>query len=299
MGTSESIVTMPPWRGWVPLVVLTIGVVALTPHQWPRWVMMWLMMFAVFAGLKWLSWRRTFVSGVSWRQHAAYLFAWPGLDAEAFLSRQQLPTTEQPSSWEWLSAGSKFLAGIGLFWGAKHLVPCGQEILLGWLGMIGVVLMFHFGSFHELSCAWRMAGVRAEPLMNHPFAAVRVSEFWGKRWNTAYRDVTYRFLFRPLSGRLGPRWAILVGFAFSALVHELVISMPAAAGYGGPTAFFMIQAAALFAERSRLGRAIGLGSGWIGWAFTMLMLALPAYWLFHPPFVLYVVVPFMRILDAA
>jgi len=70
--------------------------------------------------------------------------------------------------------------------------------------------------------------------------------------------------------------------------------VPAGAGFGGPTAFFLLQAAALLAERSRLGQAIGLGAGWRGWLFTATVVALPAYALFHPPFVENVVVPFMN-----
>jgi D-alanyl-lipoteichoic acid acyltransferase DltB (MBOAT superfamily) len=167
-------------------------------------------------------------------------------------------------------------------------------MLLGWLGMTGLILMLHFGTFHLLSCAWRAAGVDARPLMLHPSGSESVSEFWGRRWNTAFRDLTHRFLFRPLSGRLGPRRAILAGFLASGLVHDLVISLPAGGGYGWPTLYFVIQGAALVLERSRAGRAMGLGSGIRGRLFALLTAALPAWGLFHPPFVRNVVVPFMR-----
>lgn len=162
-----------------------------------------------------------------------------------------------------------------------------------------MILILHFGSFQLLSCAWRAVGVDARPLMTHPLASTSVSEFWGRRWNAAFRDLTYRFVFRPLTGLLGPRWAIAVGFAFSGLVHDLVISVPAAGGYGGLSVFFLIQAAALLTERSRPGRRLGLGHGWRGWSFTMLALALPAPLLFHPPFLHQVVVPLMKALGAA
>ena len=74
--------------------------------------------------------------------------------------------------------------------------------------------------------------------------------------------------------------------------------MPAGGGYGGPTLFFLIQGAALLGERSRLGQRLGLGRGWRGWLFTVLILELPVYWLFHPPFVRHVLVPFMHVLGA-
>jgi len=77
-----------------------------------------------------------------------------------------------------------------------------------------------------------------------------------------------------------------------------VISVPAGGGYGGPTLFFGIQAAGMFVERSRIGRAAGLSNGWRGWLFAMFTLVLPAYGLFHPPFVRTIILPFMRALQA-
>jgi hypothetical protein len=134
--------------------------------------------------------------------------------------------------------------------------------------------------------------------MNWPVQAACVSEFWGRRWNTAFRDLTHRFLFRPLAARLGPRAGVAIGFLFSGLVHDLVISAPAGGGYGWPTLYFVLQGLGLLAERSKFGKALGLGSGWRGWAFTAVVIVGPAYGLFHPPFVLGVVLPFLDALGA-
>jgi len=220
------------------------------------------------------------------------------MDATAFLQSGPTPA-DRPAAREWAAAAVKLLAGVAFFWGAGQVVPEDQSILLGWLGMVGVVLVLHFGLFQLLSCAWRSAGVQARPLMNRPLAAVRVGEFWGRRWNTAFRDLTHRFLFRPLTGQLGPRWGVVAGFVVSGLAHELIVSVPAGGGYGGPTLYFGIQAAALVGERSRLGQSRGLGRGWRGWLFTTLALVLPVGALFHSPFVYNVVVPFMRAFGAA
>ena len=130
--------------------------------------------------------------------------------------------------------------------------------LAGWMGMAGVVLTLHFGLFHLLSCAWRRAGVEARPLMNAPVVSESLGEFWGRRWNTAFRDLTHRFLLRPMTRRLGVRGGIAAGFVCSGLVHELVISVPAGGGYGDPTLFFAIQGIGILVERGRLGRSAGL-----------------------------------------
>jgi hypothetical protein len=280
------------WTGWPPLVALPAAVLLATPAGWPRWAFMWLLAFAIYCGCKWLTWRRTPTPGAPWWRHAGYLLAWPGLDARAFLDPASFSPRQRPVAREWLAAAAKTALGVALFFGVARLFA-EWPLAAGWVGMAGVVLALHFGSFHLLSCFWRSLGVDAKPLMNRPLAAAGVSEFWGRRWNTAFRDLAHRFLFRPLTARLGPRWGLLSGFAFSGWVHDLVISVPAGGGYGGPTAFFLAQAGAAALERSRAGRRVGLGAGWRGRLFTATALLLPAPILFHPPFVRAVVLPFL------
>jgi hypothetical protein len=278
--------------------VLPAAVALIVPPAWPRWALMWALAFAIYAGCKWLTWRRTPVQGVAVWRHAGYLLGWPGLDAAAFLDPRRGPPPPRPSVTEWLFAGSKLALGVALLFGVVRLIPLRHPYLVGWVGMIGLAMVLHFGSFHLLSCAWRRAGVEARPLMNWPLTSSGVSEFWGRRWNTAFRDLTHRFLFRPLSTRLGARWAVGAGFFFSGVVHDVVISVPAGGGYGGPTLFFAVQGVAIFGERSRPGRRTGLGQGWRGWLFTMAVLLAPLYGLFHPPFVREIVVPFLGALGA-
>ncbi len=251
---------------------------------------MWVSATAIFAGCKWLTWRRTPAPAAPAWRHAAYLFAWPGLDAAAFLKDSP---ERRPTRGEWAAAAGKSALGVSLLVVVCPLVPADAPLVRGWVGMAGVVFALHFGAFHLLSCAWRAAGVEARPLMDRPAAAAGLAEFWGRRWNTAFRDLTHRFLFRPLGRAVGPRWGLAAGFLFSGLVHDLVISVPAGGGYGRPTAYFALQGVGLLVERSRPGRRLGLGRGWAGWAFAAVALVGPVALLFHPPFVLGVVVPFV------
>lgn len=267
----------------------------MTVEGWPRWAVMWTLAAAIYAGCKWLTWQRTPVPGVPFWRHAGYLLAWPGLDAATFLGST---AASSPTASEWWFALAKLAVGAGLLAVGVRLVPFEWTYVAGWIGMIGIVMVLHFGIFDLLSCGWRRLGVDARPLMNWPIASTSLGEFWGRRWNMAFRDLTHRFLFRPLVPVLGAPAAILVGFLFSGLVHDLVISVPAGGGYGGPTLFFGLQGAAMLFERSALGRQIGLGHGWIGWMFTMLTLVVPVWALFHPPFVKMVIVPFLRFFGA-
>jgi hypothetical protein len=287
---------VPPWRGWGPPIILPAAVLLFTPNSWPRWQFMWLLVIGIYAGFKWLTWRRTPAPGARWWYHAGYLAGWPGLDAAAFLQPTPSDQPRQPKLGEWLFALSKFLLGVALFLGAC-LLPEDREILKGWLGTAGVVFVLHFGIFHLLSCFWRRVGRPARPLMDWPLFSTTVSEFWGRRWNRAFRDLSHRFLFRPLQPRLGAGWALVVVFVFSGLIHDLVISVPAQGGYGRPTLFFTLQAFAFRLERSRVGRRLGLGEGWRGWLFTATVLVAPAGLLFHPPFIRNVMVPFVTALE--
>jgi len=183
------------------------------------------------------------------------------------------------------------------FGGARFLAPV-TLYGAGWIGMVALVLMLHFGMFQLLSCRWRAADVEARPLMNQPLRSVSLAEFWGRRWNTAFRDLTHRFLFRPLTRAMGVKAGIAGGFLFSGLVHDLVISVTAGGGYGGPTLFFAAQGVGILVERSGPGRTFGLARGRRGRVFVLLLVVLPAPVLFHPPFVRHVVVPFMRALGA-
>lgn len=298
MGTTHTPERVSAIRGWLPLLVGPPLVALLTPTDEPRWLFMWALAFTLYAGCKWLTWRRTPAPAAPTWRHAAYLLAWPGLDAPAFLRGPPLAVSRQPAPREWAFAAAKLLLGAGVLWGLVRFVPTPWPYLRGWAGMVGIALLLHFGLFHLLSCLWRSLGIEARPLMNAPLLATSVSDFWSKRWNTAFRDLTHRFLFRPLTARFGPRGAIVAGFLFSGVIHDLVISLPAGGGYGGPTLFFAIQAAALLAERSRIGQVFGLGRGVRGWLFTMMVLLGPAWLLFHPPFVERVVVPFLRALSA-
>ena len=255
------------------------------------WKVMWGLAVLIFFACKWLTWHDA-GAPLSWRGFG-YLLAWPGLDARTFMDPGQV--ADRPSWREWAFAASKSCLGLLIFYGLARTIPIDLPYLVGWVGMIGIVLALHFGLFHLLSCGWRAGGVVAEPLMNWPIAATGLGDFWGRRWNTAFRNLTHRFLFRPLLKRMGSRnvaVAILTSFLFSGLVHDAVISAPAGGGYGGPTLFFVLQGTGLLLE-SRLRRK-GLVSGWGVRLYAAAFLVPPAVILFHGPFVRNVIVPFMR-----
>jgi alginate O-acetyltransferase complex protein AlgI len=96
---------------------------------------------------------------------------------------------------------------------------------------------------------------------------------------------------------VGPRAALLITFLISGLIHDLLISVPAGAGYGLPTAYFLLQAVGLLFERTRLGRR-WLGRPLMARCFAIAVVSLPAPLLFHTPFVKRVFLPFMVAIGA-
>jgi hypothetical protein len=203
---------------------------------------------------------------------------------------------------------AKIFLGAFLLFGAARLAP--QPPLAGWIGMIGLILMLHFGLFDLASIGWRVAGVEVDPIMDAPLRSTSLGEFWGRRWNGAFNRLALDFVFRPLARQRGGRrsrdaatrsrrsstlhfpvaYATLAAFLVSGLIHELVISLPANDGYGLPTAYFLLQGSGILLQHSR--------PNFRGRFSTILIAAGPVFFLFHPPFVRQVILPFMQAIHA-
>jgi D-alanyl-lipoteichoic acid acyltransferase DltB (MBOAT superfamily) len=263
----------------------------------PGWGIMWVLAVVLFVSCKWLTWWQSRGYAAPTTRSLAYLFAWPGLDAKTFLRESQNPHFS--SARDWSIALLKTLFGAALLWTLAPMVPDAHRLVKGWIGMIGLILLLHFGFFHLLSLFWQSVGIEARPVMNSPTKATSLSEFWGRRWNSAFNCFVHDKVFRPLYRPLGAAGATMCVFLVSGLIHDLIISVPAGAGYGLPTLYFLVQGAGLLFERSRVGGKLGLRHGLRGWAFVLLVTATPTFWLFHPAFVTRVILPFMQAIRAS
>jgi hypothetical protein len=294
--TDEMAAFRPQAWGWLPISVLPLTAVACR-NLLPPWQFMWILSFALYLSLKWLTWwgARSRIAHPAWRS-AAYLLAWPGMDADAFLDARLCVPQPEPSTW--IRAMLETILGATLLWFVARYIPQGQSLLRGWVGMLGLILLLHFGTFQIVALLWQSLGVRAEPIMSAPLRSSSLGEFWGKRWNLGFRQLAHQLIFHPLYRNVGPGSAGFLVFVVSGLIHDLVISLPARGGYGLPTLYFVLQAAGVTVERSRFGKRLGLGQGVRGWCFMVVFLAVPVFGLFHPWFVLRVILPFMRAIHA-
>lgn len=262
------------------------------------WAEMWLIAGALFFLFKWLTWsdRAPRYSCVGKRRKWAYFFGWVGMDADEFL--RPSCSVKQAHFGEWALALGNTLLGAVVLWGLIRRLPEDQPIEIGGLGFAGLVLFLHFGLFHLLALVWRQNGIAVEPIMRAPLLAISLADFWGQRWNRAYRRVSFDYFFRPAVTRFGLTAGTLVAFLASGLIHELVISVPARAGYGRPTMYFGIQGLGILFERTAICRWLTLRFAGCGWFYTLGFLLCPIGLLFHDSFLTRVIGPFLVVIGA-
>ena len=249
--------------------------------------------FWIFFAVKFQSLRtlrnRTAKRATVWTAMQWYLLT-PTLDANQFF-HISLPVSDHPTAREWAFAIVKTLAGAVLFFIVAGEFVGNNVMTGGWIAMIGIVLMLHFGVLELIVLWWRFRGRDVRPLMQQPLQASSLSDFWGRRWNTGFRDFAHEQIFRPLCRRWNARIATLGSFIFSGLIHELAISVPAGGGYGLPFTYFVIQWLGVTLERVASQRGWPVRSGIFGWLFAAGFLLAPAGFLFHAAFVQNVIVP--------
>lgn len=281
--------------GCLPLLLSTVILATLQKLLQP-WAFMWTLAISIYLSLKWWTWwRAQHLRSAPWRS-IAYLLAWPGMDAQSFLDATRRPAKPCFRAWFWATIETTF--GAALLWWLARVIPADHFLQRGWIGMLGLIFLLHFGLFQLLALFWQSLGVDAPPIMASPLRAQSLSEFWGKRWNLGFRELAHELVFLPLCKHVPVGLAGFSIFLVSGLVHDLVISVPARAGYGLPTAYFLLQGLGVAAERSRFGRKIGLARSLRGRLFLVAVTTAPLFWLFHPAFVLRVVLPFMEVVHA-
>jgi alginate O-acetyltransferase complex protein AlgI len=175
------------------------------------------------------------------------------------------------------------LAWLAWRWWHSHLMV---TVLL----LPGLSLLLHFGFCNLLAGVWRFAGVPCAALFRAPLQARSLGEFWSRRWNLAFSEMTSIAVYRPLEKRVGRPLAVYPGFAVSGLLHEVAISVPVRAGFGLPLLYFLLHGALVLIEGVLARRGLA-PRGWLGRAWTLFWLAAPLPILFHGWFLAGVVWP--------
>ena len=219
---------------------------------------------------------------VDWRRFIIWQMTgsdtvWPRSDAERRANRMQ--------GLRLLVEGGLYAAAVGALVWVLSLVPSWPDAVwsrsLAMLLIMGLTLpaLTAFTSIGPL-----LMGIKVERVMRHPLLARSLHEFWGRRWNIAFRDIAHRGVYRPLRDRGLPVWLAVIGvFAVSGIAHEYLVLTSVGSHAGEMSAFFLSQALLVLIERPLLQRMparIQVPLGYL-WMWGALLVTAP---LFFDPF---------------
>jgi MBOAT, membrane-bound O-acyltransferase family len=169
------------------------------------------------------------------------------------LVRRKLPHEPRPSQRENFSSLVKGSAQCGvcvvllfglfrLDWSSVHF----------WFEHASKVIVFMWAVFGGLAAGaalWRLGGGTARDFVQQPITAHTPAQFW-RRYNRVVQQFFWQDVFSGMGGRRAPIRTLLLVFALSALVHELIFYAAIGRVQGYQTAFFAVQgiAAALTAR---------------------------------------------------
>lgn len=153
------------------------------------------------------------------------------------------------------------------------------------LMLAGMSFILHFGILNLSTAAWRLTGVDVTELFIAPYKSKSLKEFWGKRWNMAFSEMTALVIYKPLVGTYGKSLAMIAAFSVSGILHEIAISFPVQSGYGLPLLFFVIHSIGMVLEQKltivqKITEHQVLSHIWV---FAWLLIPMPL--LFHVEFV--------------
>ncbi len=160
--------------------------------------------------------------------------------------------------------------------------------------LMGLSLILHFGLLNIFTGFLRSVGVNVTSLFKDPIRSRSLNEFWSKRWNLAFVELTTIAVLRPVKKAYGPAIAFWASFIFSGLLHEMAISLPVKSGFGKPALYFIIQAVLIMTVDLWLKKITN--------AFTrsivlLACLFIPIFLLFHMEFIHQVILPLVDLLQ--
>jgi len=169
--------------------------------------------------------------------------AWFGMRPVLF---EALISRVQSGVWYFLIKGcSRILLGLFLLLLSTFI---SFDLLSDLFLLVGLSFILHFGILNLSTGLWRALGVDVKELFIAPYKATSLKEFWGKRWNMAFSEMTALIVYKPLLPVLGKQKSMIASFLFSGILHEIAISFPVQSGYGLPLLYFALHAFLMFLE---------------------------------------------------
>jgi len=235
--------------------------------------------------------RRRGRAPLGWSNWLAFAVVWIGMQPKEFAARRfvRWPAALLVGSIGWLLAGATTIAIAKVLYanlGSDHLG------LVAAVFLAGALMVAHFGCSGIIAAVLIRMGYGVVPQFRAPWLAQSLAEFWTRRWNVGFSVMTSLVVYRPLAPRCGRAVAIMLGFLFSGVLHELICSLPVGAGYGLPSIYFVIHGIALLLEQAMQRRGVVLRGPLARiWVFAWVLLPVPL--VFHRPFVHGILVPLL------
>ena len=232
---------------------------------------------------------------LTFKQWLFFSLTWAGMKADLF---ETLGNKPLPDGNRLIRFGlNRIFFGLLLVFAAHgivllHLNPDMRYVLVSMILLTAFSLILHFGLLNISAGIWRFLGVNTYPLFNEPLKATSLTEFWSKRWNVAFSEMTSITIFRPLKDKAGSGPALMIAFMFSGLLHELAISVPVKSGYGLPMLYFMIHGSVVFVEKMLFRKNIlFLQNKFFAKLWVIFWLIVPVPLLFHDRFLQEIIWP--------
>jgi len=281
---------------WVFMIAVLVCTFLLFRHEHPALLMLAIIAvtFTAMKPIPAIADYRGKPIALTLKQWLTFALAWAGMRAQPF---ENLDTPPLPNALPNIRFGlSRLLAGTLLIALAILLAHCIHITnisysLISCILLIGLSFILHFGLLSISTGTLRRRGVNVGLLFKSPAKANSLSEFWGRRWNLAFSEMTSVAVFRPLKKHVGAGWALLASFTFSGLLHEVALGLPVNSGYGLPTLYFLMQGILVLVEKRWLQNSFMLNSPLLSKIWTFCWIVLPAPLLFHTQFIKQVVWP--------
>lgn len=277
---------------WLIILATTLFSMQITNHETPLFRMLAIVSLQLFS-MKIIVMVETY-SGkprLNFIQWIAFFQGWFGMRPTLF---ERFWSKTLPAVSPLLRKGiSRIFLGVILLYFSKQIEnqELSQFFLPQILMLAGISFILHFGILNLATAFWRFFGVNVGPLFCSPAGSKSLQEFWGKRWNLAFSEMTALIVYRPLKDKFGKTGAMISAFLVSGLLHEIAISGPVKSGFGLPMLYFSLHAFAMFLESEiSFLKKITSHVFWSRvWVFLWLVLPMPL--LFHRDFINLVIVP--------
>ena len=285
------------WQSWLLLVVSIFAVYFIFLHDYPIARMLSIIALT-FTTMKVIAVAESYKGKpltLTLKQWFVFATGWAGMRAEPF---ETLGTKPLPNAWPMIGFGVSRMAIGGVLILLAHLMVSLQlnasltYVTVSTLLLLGLSLILHFGLLSISAGSWRLSGVNTYYLFKQPAKALSLTEFWSKRWNLAFTEMTSIAIFRPLRKKTGPAVALMLAFIFSGFLHELALSVPVNHGYGLPSLYFIIQGLLVLIEKFlAVRKVLFLKNKIVAHAWVFFWLVAPAPLLFHTQFIKQIVWP--------